>query len=91
MELSRAHASPIDLLLTDVVMPGMSGPRLAEVLIPERAGMRCIFMSGYAATTLEQKILLRSDAAFLQKPFTATELMGRVRDVLDGRASPAVE
>ena len=91
LELSRAHAASIDLLLTDVVMPGMSGPRLAEVLLPERARLRCIFMSGYAATTLEQRILLRSDAAFLQKPFTATELMGMVRDVLDGRASSSAK
>lgn len=90
LELSRRHPSTIDLLLTDVVMPGMSGPRLAEVLIPERDGIRCIFMSGYAATTLEQKILLRGDAAFLQKPFTATELVQRVREVLDGGAPSPV-
>ncbi len=85
LQLARQHAGTIDLLLTDVVMPGMSGPHLADVLIPESAGMRCIFMSGYAATTLEQKILLRPDAAFLQKPFTATELMRRVREMLDAR------
>ncbi len=89
LDLARLHPGKIDLLLTDVVMPGMSGPHLADVLIPARDGMRCIFMSGYAATTLEQKILLRRDAAFLQKPFTAMELVRRVREILDGLpASP---
>jgi len=91
LELARHHPGTIDLLLTDVVMPGMSGPHLADVLIPEIAGIRCIFMSGYAATTLEQKILLRRDAAFLQKPFTATELMRRVREILDGLPAASEE
>jgi PAS domain S-box-containing protein len=83
LELSRHHPGVIHLLLTDVVMPGISGPRLAEVLLPEREGMRCIFMSGYAATTLEQKILLQGDTIFLQKPFTRAQLIRRIREAID--------
>jgi PAS domain S-box-containing protein len=85
LEMSRMHVGKIHLLLTDVVMPGMSGPRLAEVLLGEREGLRCIFMSGYAATALEQKVLLRRDTAFLQKPFTTEQLVRRVRETLDAR------
>jgi CheY-like chemotaxis protein len=83
LEVSRLHTGPLHLLLTDVVMPGMSGPRLAEVMLAERRDMRLIFMSGYAATTLEQKILLDPESAFLQKPFTTEQLTRRIREVLD--------
>ncbi len=83
LEVSRLHTGPLHLLLTDVVMPGISGPKLAEILMSERPQLRLIFMSGYAATTLEQKILLDPASAFLQKPFTTELLMRRVREVLD--------
>jgi two-component system, cell cycle sensor histidine kinase and response regulator CckA len=83
LELSRGCDGKIHLLLTDVVMPGMSGPRLAEIMVAERDELRCIFMSGYAATTLGQKTLLRKNTAFLQKPFTTEQLARRVREALD--------
>jgi len=83
LALSRSRPGLIHLLLTDVVMPGMSGPELAGQLTLERPGMRRIYMSGYAATALEQRILLDRDSAFLQKPFTATQLTARVRQMLD--------
>ncbi len=83
LEVSRLHGGPLHLLLTDVVMPGLSGPRLAERLLMERPAVRIILMSGYAATTLEQKILLDPASSFLQKPFTSELLMRRVREVLD--------
>jgi PAS domain S-box-containing protein len=88
VEVSRQHTGPLHLLLTDVVMPGISGPRLAELLQAERPDLLLIFMSGYAATTLEQKILLDPASAFLQKPFTTEKLMRRVREVLD-KGAPA--
>jgi CheY-like chemotaxis protein len=87
MELSRNHPGEIHLLLTDVVMPGISGPRLAELLVAERRGLCCVFMSGYAATTMEQRILLQGETVFLQKPFTTTQLLRRVRELLDARVS----
>ena len=83
LEVSRLHTGPLHMLLTDVVMPGISGPKLAEIILGERPATRLIFMSGYAATTLEQKILLDPASAFLQKPFTTELLMRRVREVLD--------
>ena len=83
LELSRGCDGKIHLLLTDVVMPGMSGPRLAEILVAERDELRCIFMSGYATTTFGQKTLLRKNTAFLQKPFTTEQLARRVREALD--------
>jgi signal transduction histidine kinase/ActR/RegA family two-component response regulator len=89
LDLSRVHPGEIHLLLTDVVMPGMSGPRLAEILVGERERLRCLFMSGYAATTLEQKILLHGEVTFLQKPFTTTQLHRRVREVIDAPAAAA--
>jgi PAS domain S-box-containing protein len=83
LELSRSHQARIHLLLTDVVMPGISGPKLAELLVAERQGLRLIYMSGYAATMLERGIQLSPETAFLQKPFTTEQLMRRVREVLD--------
>ncbi len=88
LAVSRLHTGPLHLLFTDVVMPGISGPRLAELLQAERPDLLLIFMSGYAATTLEQKILLDPASAFLQKPFTTEQLMRRVREVLD-KGAPA--
>jgi FixJ family two-component response regulator len=64
-------------------MPGLSGPRLAELLQSERPDLRLIFMSGYAASTLDQAIVQNPASAFLQKPFTTDLLMRRVREVLD--------
>ncbi|MEO8635652.1 MAG: PAS domain S-box protein [Gemmatimonadales bacterium] len=89
LALSRVSQDPIHLLLTDVVMPGMSGPELAEQLAGERPGLRRIFMSGYAATTLEQRILLERGSAFIQKPFTSAQLATRVRQMLDEPAPAA--
>jgi len=88
LEVSRLHRGPLHLLLTDVVMPGISGPKMAEILLGERPELRLMFMSGYAAATLEQKILLDPASAFLQKPFTTEFLMRRVREVLD-QGAPA--
>jgi len=90
LELSRSHPGRIDLLLTDVVMPGISGPRLAELLMAEREDLRCIFMSGYAASKLEGKHLVPSGSAFLQKPFSAAALFRRVRETLDNRTPSGV-
>lgn len=83
LELSARYEGRIHLLLTDVVMPGISGPRLAELLLDFRRGLRLIYMSGYAATMLERGIQLSADTAFLQKPFTTEQLMRRVREVVD--------
>ncbi len=75
----------IDLLLSDVVMPDESGPRLAARLRETRKDLRVLFMSGYPRVTLE-KHGLRDDDAFVQKPFRAEELRDAVRDALDAPA-----
>ncbi len=91
LDLSRGHTGRIDLLLTDVVMPGISGPKLAEQLMSERQDLRCIFMSGYAASKLEGKHLVPGGSPFLQKPFSAAALFRRVRETLDSRAPSGVQ
>jgi two-component system cell cycle sensor histidine kinase/response regulator CckA len=82
-ELSRAHTGVIHLLLTDVIMPGMSGDKLAERLLAERPDMRVIFASGYAADMIAQRGLLAPGTAFLPKPLTPSSITGTVREVLD--------
>jgi CheY-like chemotaxis protein len=74
--------SPIDLLLTDVVMPGVDGAELARRFSAERPGARVLFMSGYTEGVLVDRAR-EAQVPFLQKPFTRAELMRRVREVLD--------
>ena len=76
------HKGPVHLLLTDVVMPQMSGRDLLDRLRPLRPDIRVLFTSGYTEEALHRTELER-DAAFLQKPFTEDALAQKVRDVLD--------
>jgi two-component system cell cycle sensor histidine kinase/response regulator CckA len=78
-----SHAGAIDLLLTDSVMPGMSGPDLARTLRSERPELRVLFMSGYTDDAIVRHGLLTASEAFLQKPFTPEGLARKVREVLD--------
>jgi DNA-binding response OmpR family regulator len=80
MAISETHES-IDLLVTDVIMPGRSGIELASIMVSERPGLSVIVMSGYTDEALEQRGLTH-DAAMLHKPFTPRELRQRVRDAL---------
>jgi two-component system cell cycle sensor histidine kinase/response regulator CckA len=81
------HQGPIDLLLTDLVLPRMSGRQLAERLLPMRPGMKVLYMSGYPDDTVLQQGVVESGVAFLQKPLTVSSLTRKVREVLRG-ASP---
>ena len=81
--LARGRAEPIDILVTDVIMPGMNGRELARVLAESRPAMRVLFMSGYADAAIAQQGILEPGTAFLSKPFTPDALARKMREVLD--------
>jgi PAS domain S-box-containing protein len=83
LELVERHDGALHLLLTDVVMPHMSGPELAVRLVKRRPGLKVLFMSGYTDDAVVRHGVLEGDVAFLQKPFTPAVLTGKVREVLD--------
>jgi two-component system cell cycle sensor histidine kinase/response regulator CckA len=72
----------IDLLITDVVMPQMSGPELAQELSALRPGMKILFMSGYSGNAITRHGVLSEGVMFLQKPFTPASVTHTVREVL---------
>ena len=82
LRLCEQHQGVIDLLLTDVMMPGMSGTELAERAVGVRPETKVLFMSGYTGDTLLQHGIRDADFAFIQKPFKPAELAQKVRDVL---------
>ena len=83
LELAEQHDGVIDLLLTDVVMPQLSGRELADLLAPERPEMRILYASGYTADAITRHGVLEQGIAFLPKPLTPTSLLRKVREVLD--------
>jgi nitrogen-specific signal transduction histidine kinase/CheY-like chemotaxis protein len=83
-DLFRQHADAIDLLVTDVVMPGSSGPSLFARLSAERPSLKVLYMSGYPDESMVYPSTLLPKVEFLQKPFTAEALMCKVREALDG-------
>ena len=80
------HVGPIHLLLTDVVMPQMSGPEIAEQLAIVRPTLKVMYMSGYPDHPVFSKGGVKEGTVFLQKPFTMGALAQKVRQVLDGAA-----
>jgi len=90
VRVSRAHRGDIDLLLSDVVMPGQSGPSLATQLKTERPEMRVLHMSGYTDDAVVRHGALSETAAFLQKPFTPEGLSRKVQEVLSSQQPGAV-
>ena len=78
----QKHGGPIDLLLTDVVAPGMSGPMLADKLADQQPGLKVLFMSGYDNTSVVQRYVVERGYDLLHKPFTAEELVAKVNEML---------
>jgi two-component system cell cycle sensor histidine kinase/response regulator CckA len=83
-KLVTDYGKPIELLLTDVVMPDLGGRDLALRLKAVRGELRVLFMSGYASDTIVQQGVLEPGAAYLQKPFTPDALASKIREVLEG-------
>jgi CheY-like chemotaxis protein len=86
LALGERHEGRIDLLPTDVVMPGMSGRELAQRLAEKRPALPVLFMSGYLDDTILSHGVQAPGAALLQKPFTRKALVRRVREVLESAA-----
>jgi len=83
IQAAEAHEGPIALLVTDVVMPDMSGPLLAERLVVRWPQMKVLYISGYAAGEARESGILSAKVTFLQKPFSKDELLRKVRETLD--------
>jgi CheY-like chemotaxis protein len=85
--IAERHEGPIHLLLTDAIMPGMSGRELATHVAEHREGIKILYMSGYTDDAVVRHGVLAAEVAFLQKPFTPDALARKVRNVLDDRPS----
>ena len=83
IELASKQTKPIDLLVTDVIMPRMLGKAVAEQLRAAHPSLRVLFMSGYAQSFLASRGTLDPDSTLLEKPFTEADLLAKVREVLD--------
>ena len=83
MRLAERHPRPIHLLLSDIVMPGLSGPELAQRLALGRPGMRVLYMSGFGSRLSTGFGSLSAQVTFLHKPFTPEILAARVRESLN--------
>jgi two-component system, cell cycle sensor histidine kinase and response regulator CckA len=83
LDVAAAHDGTIHLLVTDVVMPHMSGKELAQRLLVARPGLRVLFISGYSDEAIERHGVLAPGAAFLQKPVRLDMLARTVRQILD--------
>ena len=86
LQRAKDFEGPIHLLLTDVVMPEMSGPELANRLALLRPGVKIIFTSGYADDAIARQGILDPRVAFIQKPYRPKALAKKIRQVLNGSA-----
>jgi CheY-like chemotaxis protein len=88
LRVAREHGEPIDLLLTDVVMPGLHGHELAAQLLAQRPGLKVLYMSGFALVQAQHEMMearagLEPGSPILPKPFSAEGLIKKVRELFD--------
>jgi CheY-like chemotaxis protein len=89
LRVCEQESERIDLVLTDVVMPGLSGRELADRLKNRRPGIKVMFMSGYTDDAIVHHGALEKDAEFIQKPFSPDQLAIKVREMLAATGGPA--
>ncbi len=82
LSVSLRYSDAIDLLITDLIMPGMNGKEVADQLMPIRPGMKVLYISGYSGDVLTRRGVLEPDVPFLAKPFTPLTLSAKVRELL---------
>jgi len=82
LTLYRNHHDPLEMLITDVVAPGMSGPMLADKLTALQPGLKVLYISGYDNTHVVQKYVVEKGHALLAKPFTVEELRAKIQALL---------
>jgi two-component system, cell cycle sensor histidine kinase and response regulator CckA len=90
LEVAAAHTGTIHMLVTDVVMPRMSGRDLATHLTSKRPNLKVLFISGYTDDTIVRHGVLDGGVAFLQKPFNLKSLTEKIREVLSGEPAAAI-
>ena len=84
LEIAGRHDAPIDALVTDLVMPGLDGHTLADLMSMTRRGLRVLYSSGYsAAVALQHGVRVDGNRAFIQKPYSGVRLARTVRTLLD--------
>ena len=84
LQIAKTFADPIHLLLTDVIMPGMSGRQLASQILTARPEMKVVYMSGYNDDLLVHHEVLEPGVTLLQKPFDKVQLATKIRSILNG-------
>ena len=89
LKMLTHHAKPVDLLVTDVMMPGMNGRDLAQEVARRNMARRTLFISGYAEPAMSRHEVVEPGLAFLHKPFSPEALLRKLREVLDGPAEQA--
>ena len=86
MSLFKNQKGPIELLITDVVQPGMSGPMLADKLTAVQPDLKVLYMSGYDNTMVVQKYVVEKGHALLSKPFTVAQFKAKIQSMLNLKA-----
>ncbi len=82
LEIMASHKDPVDLIITDVVMPRMDGPTLIKEVRLKQPGLKVIFISGYAEDNFRRRLDMDADIHFLPKPFSLKQLAGKVKEVM---------